>query len=360
MSFEEVVIDVRNLSKRYEIYNTPRDRLKQLVLPPLHQVANGAGVALGVSPRIAPPCYYREFLALNDVSFQVRRGETLGIIGRNGGGKSTPLQILAGTLAPTSGEANVNGRIAALLELGSGFNPEFTGRDNVFLNGRIFGLSQREIVARYDQIVEFADIGEFVDQPVKTYSSGMFVRLAFAVQAHIDASVVMIDEALAVGDIFFRQKCYVRLEQLRNSGAAILLVSHSMPEIEQYCERAILLDHGTARFIGPAPEATKHYYVLHQAERGKDLSKVSVPVNEPRGTRTSNAIERPPAEAFFDLSGKAQVSNGQARCTGVALCNGSRDPAVQCFSTGRYGALLLRVRANRRYRCANVRYCHFK
>lgn len=325
MSSDEIVVNVRNLSKRYEIYATPRDRLKQLVLPPLHQVANRAGVALGVSPRIAPACYYREFWALNDVSFQVRRGETLGIIGRNGSGKSTLLQILAGTLAPTSGEANVNGRIAALLELGSGFNPEFTGRDNVFLNARILGLTQKETAVRYDQIVEFADIGEFIDQPVKTYSSGMFVRLAFAVQAHIDASIVMIDEALAVGDIFFRQKCYARLEKLRASGAAILLVSHSMPEIEQYCERAILLDHGTPRFIGPASEATKHYYLLHQTERSKAPSQVRVPANE-MGTPVNHAIDRPPVEAFLDLPGKAQVSNGQARCIGVALCNANGDP----------------------------------
>ena len=271
MSSDEIVIDVRNLSKRYEIYNTPRDRLKQLVLPRLHQTANRAGVALGISKHRAPPIYFREFWALQDVSFQVRRGETFGIIGRNGSGKSTLLQILAGTLAQTSGQANVKGRIAALLELGSGFNPEFTGRDNVFLNARILGLTQKEIEARYDQIVEFADIGEFIDQPVKTYSSGMFVRLAFAVQAHIDASIVIIDEALAVGDVFFRQKCYSRLEQLRDSGAAILLVSHSMPEIEQYCERAILLDHGSQRFIGPSSEAAKHYYLLAPtaSQRGK-------------------------------------------------------------------------------------------
>ena len=321
MSSEEIVIDVRNLSKRYEIYNTPRDRLKQLVLPHLHQAANRAGAALGISKQHSPPSYFREFWALQDISFQVRRGETFGIIGRNGSGKSTLLQILAGTLAPTSGEANVNGRIAALLELGSGFNPEFTGRENVFLNGRILGLSQKEIEARYDQIVEFADIGEFIDQPVKTYSSGMFVRLAFAVQAHIDASIVIIDEALAVGDVFFRQKCYARLEQLRNSGAAILLVSHAMPEIEQYCKRAILLDHGVQKFIGPSSEAAKHYYLLHQPQvkvTSKPASEPAIPDASPHGFF---GIDRPPPEAFLDLTSKSQISNGQARCVGVALCN---------------------------------------
>jgi len=326
MSSEEIVIDVRNLSKRYEIYNTPRDRLKQLILPRLHQAANRAGLALRISKHRPPPIYFREFWALHDVSFQIRSGETFGIIGRNGSGKSTLLQILAGTLAQTSGQASVKGRIAALLELGSGFNPEFSGRDNVFLNARILGLTQKEIEARYDQIVEFADIGEFINQPVKTYSSGMFVRLAFAVQAHIDASIVIIDEALAVGDIFFRQKCYARLEQLRNSGAAILLVSHSMPEIEQYCKRAILLDHGTQRFIGSSSEAAKHYYLLHQPqvqEENKPATELTASEAFPHDI---SSIERPLPEAFIDLTNKSQVSNGQARCIGVALCNEAGQP----------------------------------
>jgi len=326
MSSEEIVIDVRNLSKRYEVYNSPRDRLKQLVLPRLHLAANRAGMTLGVSKQRRPPSYFREFWALQDVSLQVRRGETFGIIGRNGSGKSTLLQILAGTLAPTSGEANIRGRIAALLELGSGFSPEFTGRENVFLNGRILGLSQKEIEARYDQIVAFADIGEFIEQPVKTYSSGMFVRLAFAVQAHIDASIVIIDEALAVGDVFFRQKCYARLQQLRDAGAAILLVSHSMPDIEQYCERALLLDHGQVRFIGAASEAAKHYYLLHQAASRRDLVRSHEPMPGKVSCPATAAIDRPPHQAFIDLTGKSQVSNGQARCVSVALCNADGEP----------------------------------
>jgi len=328
MSSEEIVIDVRNLSKRYEIYNTPRDRLKQLVLPHLHQTLNRASVALKISKYRIPPSYFREFWALQDVSFQIRRGETFGIIGRNGSGKSTLLQILAGTLAQTSGEVSVKGRIAALLELGGGFDPEFSGRENVFLNGRILGLTQKEIEARYDQIVEFADIGEFIDQPVKTYSSGMFVRLAFAVQAHIDASIVIIDEALAVGDVFFRQKCYARLEQLRNSGAAILLVSHSMPEIEQYCERAILLDHGTQRFIGSSSDAAKHYYLLHQAKTPLADRQPTHTTSPPARDSGSPPIDRPPPEAFVDLTHKSQVSNGMARCIGVALCNEVGQPCT--------------------------------
>jgi lipopolysaccharide transport system ATP-binding protein len=326
MSSEEIVIDVRNLSKRYEIYKTPRDRLKQLVLPRLHRAINQASVAMRVAEPRPSPEYFREFWALRSISFNVRRGETLGIIGRNGSGKSTLLQILAGTLTPTAGEVEVNGRVAALLELGSGFNPEFSGRENVYLNGRILGLSQREIEERYDQIVEFADIGEFIEQPVMTYSSGMFVRLAFAVQAHIDASIIIIDEALAVGDVFFRKKCYTRLEQLRDSGAAILLVSHSMPDIEQYCERAVLLDHGECKFIGSSSEAAKRYYLLHQASVHAPEEPEVIPQSTPTAQDSDESPRRPPSTAYIDIAGKAQVSDGTADCVGVAICNEAGEP----------------------------------
>jgi lipopolysaccharide transport system ATP-binding protein len=328
MSSEEIVIDVQHVSKRYEIYKTPRDRLKQLVVPRLHRTLNQAGTALRVAKPQPSPHFFREFWALKDISFQVRRGETLGIIGRNGSGKSTLLQILAGTLTPTSGDVHVNGRVAALLELGSGFNPEFSGRDNVYLNGRILGLTQREIEERYDQIVEFADIGEFIDQPVMTYSSGMFVRLAFAVQAHIDASIIIIDEALAVGDVFFRKKCYTRLEQLRDAGSAILLVSHAMPDIEQYCERAVLLDHGTMKFIGPSSEAAKHYYLMHQTNNyaAEDIQEEPFELDDEKSDDDVSA-NRPPPEAYVDLSNKTQVSDGTAQCVGVAICNAAGAPS---------------------------------
>jgi lipopolysaccharide transport system ATP-binding protein len=231
----DFAIRVSNLSKCYQIYDTPRDRLKQFIAPWVQRVV-----------KHTPKPYFSEFWALRDVSFNIKRGETVGIIGRNGSGKSTLLQLICGTLTPTSGRVETNGRIAALLELGSGFNPEFTGRENVYMNGRILGLSQEEINDCFDDIAAFADIGEFIEQPVKTYSSGMFVRLAFAVQAHIDAQIVIVDEALAVGDVFFRQKCYARLNKLRESGTAILLVSHAMGDIEQFCEYAILLEIGRA------------------------------------------------------------------------------------------------------------------
>jgi lipopolysaccharide transport system ATP-binding protein len=260
MSSKEVVIDVRNLSKRYEIYNTPLDRLKQLVLPRLHQAANRAGTALRISTHQERPHYFHEFWALNDISFQVHRGETLGIIGRNGSGKSTLLQILAGTLTQTSGEANINGRIAALLELGSGFDPEFSGRENVFLNGQILGLTRKEIEASYDQIIEFADIGEFIDQPVKTYSSGMFVRLAFAVQAFSNPTLLIVDEALSVGDIFFQQKCFAFIRELQSKGTTIAFVSHDTNAVQNICDRAILLRNGRIEYDGLPEEAVSRYF----------------------------------------------------------------------------------------------------
>jgi lipopolysaccharide transport system ATP-binding protein len=328
MSSEDFVIEASNLSKRYEIYQAPRDRLKQMVFPRLHRAANGVGTALRMTTPRPARDWFREFWALRDVSFQVRRGETFGVIGRNGSGKSTLLQILAGTLTQTHGTARIQGRVAALLELGSGFNPEFSGRDNVFLNGRILGLTQREIADRYDQIVEFADIGEFIDQPVKTYSSGMFVRLAFAVQAHTDASVVIIDEALAVGDVFFRQKCYARLEQLRSAGAAILLASHAMPEVEQFCERAILLDHGEQAFTGPATEATKRYYVLNQPRAKQEAAPPPPDTTATCSSRDRAQIARPPREALHDLRGIPQVTNGQARCTVLALLNAAGESSA--------------------------------
>jgi len=330
----DIAIDVKNLGKRYDIYDHPRDRLKQLLFPRIRNVATN----VGLRPAGDPPRYYREFWALQDISFQVQAGETLGIIGRNGSGKSTLLQMLAGTLSPTSGSVSVAGRVAALLELGSGFNPEFTGRENVFLNARILGLSQREIEARYDSIMEFADIGDFIEQPVKSYSSGMFVRLAFAVQAHIDASIVIIDEALAVGDVFFRQKCYARLDELKHSGAAILLVSHAMTDIEQFCDRAILLDHGQAQFIGQASEAAKRYYQLHQP---KNREHIAAPTSIERGsnaaaTLATNAAPEnswPRHVDFVNADKATQITNEWATCTRYVVCDAS-DKQCSSFAQG--------------------------
>ena len=216
----DIAIRVQNITKTYQIYDKPQDRLKQSLWRGRKQ-------------------FYREFKALDDVSFEVKKGETVGIIGRNGSGKSTLLQIICGTLAPTSGTVEVNGRVAALLELGAGFNPEFTGKENVYMNASILGLSKEEIDAKYDDIVAFADIGDFIEQPVKTYSSGMYVRLAFAVIAHVDADILVIDEALAVGDVFFTQKCMRFIEQYQENGGAILFVSHDMATVTKLCQSVL-------------------------------------------------------------------------------------------------------------------------
>ncbi|MHB1245876.1 MAG: ABC transporter ATP-binding protein [Sulfuriferula sp.] len=254
MSSNDIAISVSNLSKCYQIYDSPRDRLKQFVLPRLQRLASQS-----------PNQYYREFWALNNVSFAVKRGETVGIIGRNGSGKSTLLQMICGTLNPTHGSIETRGRIAALLELGSGFNPEFTGRENVYMNAAVLGLSKDEIDARFDDIASFADIGDFIEQPVKTYSSGMTVRLAFAVQVAIDPEIFVVDEALAVGDEKFQRKCFARLESLKSKGSSILFVSHSSGSIIELCERTLLLDHGTRLMLGPAPEAIRAYQKLMYA-----------------------------------------------------------------------------------------------
>ena len=259
MSFNEIVINVTNLSKRYEIYSTPRDRLKQLILPTMHRVLS----RLVIRPRAKidhqPPQFFREFWALDDISFQVRKGETIGIIGLNGSGKSTLLQLICSTLAPTSGNVEMKGRVAALLELGSGFNPDFTGRENVFLNGQILGLGREEIQDRFQAIEEFADIGDFIDQPVKTYSSGMVVRLAFSVVVHVEPEILVVDEALAVGDMPFQIKCFAHLRKLRESGTSILFVSHDLSTVRSFCDRAVYLKRGKCFAVGSANDVCRQY-----------------------------------------------------------------------------------------------------
>jgi lipopolysaccharide transport system ATP-binding protein len=247
MSSDDFAIKVENLSKCYQIYDKPNDRLKQFALPRLQRL-------LGRKPKQ----YYRGFWALKDVSFEIKKGETVGIIGRNGSGKSTLLHIICGTLFPTVGSVETQGRVAALLELGSGFNPEFSGRENVYLNASILGLTIDEIDAKYDAIVAFSEIGDFIDQPVKTYSSGMYVRLAFSVIAHVDADILVIDEALAVGDIFFTQKCMRFLHNFRNKGT-VVFVTHDTSAVVSLCERAIWLDQGKVQSIGQAKHACEEY-----------------------------------------------------------------------------------------------------
>lgn len=232
MSSDEVAIKVEALYKCYEIYNRPTDRLREFIYPRLSRLFGNNAKS-----------YFHEFWALKDITFEVKKGETLGIVGRNGSGKSTLLQIICGTMSPLKGSIKVNGRVAALLELGSGFNPEFTGRENIFLNAAILGLCNEDIKSRFSAICDFADIGDFIEQPIKTYSSGMLVRLAFAIIAHVDADILIIDEALAVGDIFFTQKCIRFLRNYMEKNT-VLYVSHDIASVKNLCHRALWLDEG--------------------------------------------------------------------------------------------------------------------
>lgn len=331
MSSKNVAISVDNVSKCYQIYRTPRDRLKQFVMPRLRRT-----IGLGHKN------YFDEFWALRNVSFEVKRGETLGIIGRNGSGKSTLLQVLCGTLTPTDGIVNVNGRVAALLELGSGFNPEFSGVENVYMQGGLLGLTTAEIDQRFDAIAAFADIGDFIHQPVKTYSSGMYVRLAFAVAAHVDADVLVIDEALAVGDALFTQKCMRFLRRFKESGT-LLFVSHDAGAITGLCDKAVWLHRGVARAYGPAKEVSEAYLASlyeeenvqsSQPERGAKNALEPKPVaarpkarRDVRATMINETRLRNDIEVFeFNPGKSADFGLGSARISNVMLLDTTGTP----------------------------------
>lgn len=256
----EVAISLKNVSKCFKRYARPVDRLKEILLP-------------GKS-RAEP------FWAIHNVDLEIQKGETIGIVGQNGAGKSTLLQVITQTLTPTSGSLVVNGRISALLELGSGFNPEFTGRQNVFFNGRILGLSQEEIEQKFDKIAEFADIGDFIDQPVRTYSSGMFVRLAFAVAVNTDPDILIVDEALAVGDVYFQQKCFTRLRELRDSGVTLLFVSHDSGLVCKLCDRAILMEHGKLILDATPRQVVDLYEAKLLQKRDQQPSQFAITMTE--------------------------------------------------------------------------------
>lgn len=254
----DVAIRVENLGKCFQIYEKPHERLLQML-------------SLGRRR------YYREFWALRAASFEVGRGEAVGIIGKNGSGKSTLLQMICGTLNPSEGMVAANGRVAALLELGSGFNPEFTGRENVHLNGAVLGLEREDINSRFDAIAGFADIGDFIDQPLKTYSSGMVVRLAFAVAVNVDPDIIVIDEALAVGDELFQRKCFARLETIRGRGATMVFVSHSGSTVIELCDRCVLLDGGEQLAVGsPKSLVAKYQRLLYAPEHKREAIRTAI------------------------------------------------------------------------------------
>jgi lipopolysaccharide transport system ATP-binding protein len=326
----DLAIRVSGLSKCYTIYDRPHDRLKQAVLPYVRHLVGDR----------APKQYYREFWALRDVSFHVRKGETVGIIGRNGAGKSTLLQLLCGTLNPTAGQVEIQGRVAALLELGSGFNPEFTGRENVYLYASLLGLRGDEVDARFDDIAAFADIGAFLDMPVKTYSSGMFVRLAFAVIAHVNADSLIIDEALAVGDAFFVQKCMRFLRKFMERGT-ILFVSHDTGAVVNLCQRAIWLDGGSIRAVGsPKNIAEAYLAALYEAQQGSDaewLAKSQTSADNKTSRQRRDApqthVNHPTFRNdmdLFHLPGAANFGKGGASVIGVELSDASGSRLNMC------------------------------
>ncbi|MDG1581183.1 ABC transporter ATP-binding protein [Pseudomonas sp. GOM6] len=344
----EISIKVESLSKCYQIYDQPRDRLKQFVLPRIQR-------AIGQPSKQ----YFREFWALKDVSFEVKKGETVGIIGRNGSGKSTLLQIICGTLSPTAGGIQTHGRIAALLELGSGFNPEFTGRENVYMNGAVLGLSKEDIDQRFSDIAAFADIGDFIDQPVKTYSSGMYVRLSFAVIAHVDAEILVIDEALAVGDAVFTQKCMRFLRKFKEHGT-LIFVSHDMSSVLNLCDHAIWLHRGELRQASDSKIVADNYlqYTLQEVY-GQEAQLKTIDTAEPLTkdhafTESTKSVDEPREAPLIDYDSQMRISNhlnesngwrtGAAEIISVRIEN-LKDQSTDVFRGGETVRLVITAKA---------------
>lgn len=296
----EIRVSVKALSKNYHVYSQPRDRLKQSIYPKLQRLTNRQARQ-----------YYTEFWALREVTLEIRTGETVGIIGRNGSGKSTLLQLICGTLNPSSGSVWTSGRIAALLELGSGFNPDFTGRENIHLNAAVLGLTKDEVEDRFEEIVSFADIGDFLERPVKTYSSGMFARLAFAVAINVSPDLLIVDEALSVGDAGFQLKCMMKMRELQQRGLTILFVSHDTQSVIRFCDRAVVMNEGQVYFHSDdVQQCVKVYEKLtrnHQPSIVAELGDNSV-------------VDGAPAVAPADVSYAAELGGiGEERFgTGIA------------------------------------------
>lgn len=305
----DVIVHTENLGKCYEIYDRPKDRL-------LHMLARGRKQ------------YFREFWALRNISLEIRRGENVGIVGHNGSGKSTLLQLLAGTLNQTTGTVSVSGRVAALLELGSGFNPEYSGRENVKMYAQLLGMSDEQIDERFDRIVDFSEIGDFIDQPLKTYSSGMYVRLAFSVAVHVNPEILIVDEALSVGDAFFQAKCMALLKKLMDDGVTLLFVSHDPGAVKALCSRAVLLDHGSMLANGDTESVVETYYAQYVQRRQ------SIAVSDDK-TRMSDAADKAAAlaedaeseAAFKSRSSYQRLQNGMAEYLNVTLLDSRGRPA---------------------------------
>jgi lipopolysaccharide transport system ATP-binding protein len=347
LMLSDAVIRVDSLGKCYQVYAAPHDRLKQSIVPRIQRAFQPVVKLCGGA--IKPRQYFREFWALYDVTFEVAKGETLGIIGQNGSGKSTLLQLIAGTLTPTLGSARVDGRVAALLELGSGFNPEFTGRENIYLNASVLGLTRDEIEQRLASILAFAEVDEFIDRPVKIYSSGMALRLAFAVIAHVDADILIIDEALAVGDAYFQQKC---LRWLRHFGErnTILFCSHDTGAVMRYCRDAIWLDKGVMRAYGPAKDVCEAYMAtMYAKSTGLSEQKVQ-PSSAAVGGRSSAPARHLHSlaqriEVFEFNENSAYFGTGKATIVDVSMRR-SDDGELNLIKGGEQVQVIVRARAN--------------
>ncbi len=294
---EEIAISLKNVSKCFKRYSRPVDRLKEVLLPGKSRAD--------------------EFWALQDINIEIPKGQTVGIVGRNGSGKSTLLQIIVGTLTPSSGAVRVNGRVSALLELGSGFNPEFTGKQNVFFNGRLLGLSQKQIEDRFDDIAAFADIGDFIDQPVKTYSSGMYVRLAFAVAVNVDPEILIVDEALAVGDIVFQHRCMRRMRAMMDSGVTTLFVSHDAGAIKTLCNSAVMIHDGKIHTTGlPNAVVIEYLKLVTELELGL-AQEIEVNSQQQVNTIVENGIQASDCPNY-DISSSISFSKATRRGSGKA------------------------------------------
>lgn len=294
--WDDIAISVRNLTKTYRLFNHPGDRVKQFL-------------SLGFKQ------YHRKFTALEGVSFDITKGETVGIIGRNGSGKSTLLQLICGILKPTSGSVRVNGRISALLELGAGFNPEFTGRENVYFQGALTGFTQGQMDERFDAIISFAEIGDFIDQPVRTYSSGMFMRLAFAVAVNLDPDILVVDEALAVGDSVFQSRCFERIDKIRENGGTVVFVSHALEQIAHHCNTAYLLEKGTLTAKGTTSLTLTAY--IKSIEGG--TPRASSGRSETCATKDTVHIDQFAQHPWYSQV-ETRWGDGKARISNVQIC----------------------------------------
>ncbi len=314
----EYALKINNVSKVYRLYSKPIDRLKES-LNPMKKV------------------YHKQYYALNNVSFDIKKGECVGVLGTNGAGKSTILKIITGVLNPTEGNVEVNGKISALLELGAGFNSEYTGIENIYLNGTLLGYTREEIDSRVNDILEFADIGDFVYQPVKTYSSGMFVRLAFAVAINIDPEILIVDEALSVGDVFFQTKCYKKFDDFKKSGKTILLVTHSLSSVSKYCDRVIVLDKGKKVDEGETSEMIDLYkkILVNQQEDVTQKENKNVQTNE---------IEQ--WKSLLSLNPKTDsYGNGKAEIIDFAVID-NKNRIGSYVKKGEYFTIKIKIRFN--------------